>query len=500
MKLNITEKSKNRKSRIDQQRAAASHKGPSFNRASVGYDMSDRITATINGGIGAIKNLVNRLGLRKTINDSISLLKVYRPYDEADHVFNIAFNTLCGGRVLDDLHHLKADEAFLQAMTSGRIPDATTAGDFLRRFSEQDIVNLMDGINRKRVEVWKQQEKNFFETARIDVDGVIVGTTGECKQGMDISYKGIWGYHPLLVSLANTQEPIFIVNRSGNEPSQSSSAPWLTKAARLCREAGFKDVLLRGDTAFSLTHMFDEWTREGYRFVFGYPVKPNFIEELQDSYLFDESEYEALVRTTVKLFQRQRPENVKAKIVEERGFTNKVLKNEDYVEFDHKPKECAETYRIVALRKTITTEQYGKPLFEDYKYFLYITNDRSITGMEVIWESNKRCDQENLNEQLQNGTRSLKAPLDNLLSNWAYMVTTSLAWTLKSWMALSLQQKENFEERKSACDSILRMEFRTFVDHFIKIPAQALTTGRKFIFRILAWKPNMDLFLQMALE
>ena len=88
----------------------------------------------------------------------------------------------------------------------------------------------------------------------------MVATTGQCKEGIDIAYDGTWGYHPLLVSLANTQEPLFTVKRSGNRPSHEGAAPVFDLAIALCREAGFKDILLRGDTDFALTSSFDRWT------------------------------------------------------------------------------------------------------------------------------------------------------------------------------------------------------------------------------------------------
>jgi hypothetical protein len=96
------------------------------------------------------------------------------------------------------------------------IMNPTTAGDFCRRFKQSDIDSLMQAINEARINVWKQQDDSFFDQALIDVDGVIVATTAECKEGMDISYKGSWGYHPLLVSFANTKEVLAIVNRSGS--------------------------------------------------------------------------------------------------------------------------------------------------------------------------------------------------------------------------------------------------------------------------------------------
>ena len=211
--------------------------GPEFAARTLRYEVSDRMHAIPCGGIGAIHQLAQKVGLVTALHTKLPLLKRRRPYSEADHVLNIAYNILCGGAVLDDIEVRRNDRAFLDALGARTIPDPTTAGDFCRRFGAEEIQLLMALVNDVRVGVWQRQSPEFFEqTARIDADGSLVGTTGECKQGMDLSYNGVWGYHPLVVSLANTGEPLFIVNRSGNRPSEERAPEYFAHAITLSRD------------------------------------------------------------------------------------------------------------------------------------------------------------------------------------------------------------------------------------------------------------------------
>jgi len=465
---------------------------PVMSARRVTYKVAARVQAMGYGGIGATHQVAVQSGLVERIDRDLHLLKQHRPYHESDHVLNIAYNSLCGGQTLDDIELRRNDEAFLDAFGAPAIPDPTTAGDFCRRFAAGDVERLMDVINETRLVVWARQGADFFDcTARIDADGSFVGTTGECKEGIGLSFKGGWSYHPLLVSLANTKEPLYILNRSGNRPSHEGAAEVMDRAAKLCLKAGFRDVMFRGDTDFSLTAHFDRWDSLGYRFVFGYDAYKNLKERADN--LVDE-EYCRLVRHAERVFsdkQRARQPRFKEQIVRAKGYKNIKLRSEDIAEFEYNPSRCKKTYRIVVLRKNLTVERGDHALFDDIRYFFYITNDCEMGAEEVVRESNERCDQENLIEQLKNGVRALHAPVNTLVANWAYMVMSSLAWTLKAWMAMwppiDLRWKsKHLRER----DNWLRMEFRTFCTRVMQMPAQIVASGRQLIFRLLGWRPD----------
>jgi Transposase DDE domain group 1 len=462
------------------------------------YELSDRARGLDTGGIGVMHRLALRVGLVEEIDRRVSVLKVHLPYHESDHVLNIAYNALCGGECLEDIEWRRTNEVYLDALGASRIPDPTTAGDFCRRFIELDIEALMTAINEARLRVWWEQPEVFFEEAIVEADGLMAATGGECKQGMDVSYNGTWGYHPLVVSLANTAEPLFLVNRSGNRPSHEGAATRFDQALALVRRAGFRRVTFRGDTDFSQTQHLDGWDREGVRFIFGIDARPNLIEAAE---ALPCGAWERLQRPDkyeVATELRRRPDRVKDVKVIERDFENIRLRSEDVASFRYTPAACRKSYRIVVVRKNLSIEKGGLYLFDDLRYFFYLTNDLESPAEVIVLEANDRCNQENLIAQLRSA-RAMRMPVDTLLSNWAYMVMVSLAWTLKAWFALLLPERgrwrARYQEEKRA---VLRMEFRTFLNAFMRVPAQILRTGRRIVFRLLSWNRWQHVFLRAA--
>jgi hypothetical protein len=474
---------------------------PEFSATNIKYEMAERTKAMADGGIGVIHKLVQEIGLAEAINEKVVLLKLYMPYRESDHVLNIAYNAICGGRVLEDIELRRNDEVFLDALEADRIPDPTTAGDFCRRFdSRYKIGCLMDAIDDSRLKVWAKQSSAFFNQAIIDMDGHLVGTTGQCKEGMDIAYDGTWGYHPLIVSLANTGEVLSIENRPGNRPSHEGAHVHCDRAIGLCRRAGFRSILLRGDTDFSQTAHLDRWNADSVTFHFGYNATPN-LQELADN--LGEKRWKKLKRPPryqVQTQPRSRPSNVKEAVVREREFDVLNLVSEEVAEFKYRPTKCKKTYRMIVVRKNISHEKGEARLFDEIRYFFYITNDRDSTPAEIVFSCNDRCHQENLIEQLTNGVPAMRAAVDNLLSNWAYMVMTALAWNLKAWVALWLPEKGRSARQRRDKQRLLCMEFRTFVNHFIKIPCQIIHSGRCIVYRLLSWKPYLPILQRLAHE
>ena len=84
------------------------------------------------------------------------------------------------------------------------------------------------------------------------------------------------------------------------------------------------------------------------------------------------------------------------------------------------------------------------------------------------------------------------------------MVMTALSWNLKAWVGLSIPvdgswREQHTKERKQ----VVRMEFKRFIEQFVRLPAQILRGGRQLTVRLLGGTESLQVFnrwLRFALE
>jgi hypothetical protein len=473
---------RNRKARIERRlepRNWCEQVQPMLGGGNLHYEMAERTGAVGCGGLGAIHTLAQRVGLVEEIDQHLHLLKVHLPYHESDHVLNLSYNILAGGVRLQDIELRRQDENFLKGLGAQRIPDPTTAGDFTRRFAPADILSLQECINRCRERVWKSQPEGFLQEAFIDVDGLVVGTDAECKAGIGLSYNGIWGYHPLVISLANTRETLYLVNRPGNVTSHDQSVWWIERAIALVKPHAGR-ITLRGDTDFSHTAELDRWDGQGVNFILGLNAHPKAVALAQGLSAQAWSPLKRLPKYEILTEPRTKPPRVKQQIVREKGYQNLVLVGEEVSDMTYQPVKCQGSYRLVILRKNLSVQRGERELFEDIRYFFYLTNRWDLSLAEVVGLANGRCDQENVVAELKHGVNAMRMPVDDLQSNWAYMVMTALAWNLKAWFSLLVPDRERGME-------LLKMEFRTFLQAIMLLPCQIVCAARRIVWRIMTY-------------
>ena len=465
--------------RLDPERRWSEQPTPMMSASNIHFEMAEGRRAVNYGGIGAIHLMGQRLGLAQEIDGRVQLLKRHLPYHESDHVLNLAYNALLDGQRLEDIELRRNDEAFLDGLGAQRIPDPTTSGDFTRRFDQGSILDLMEAINTTRQRVWKKQPRGFLSQAFIDIDGTMAPTLGQCKGGMALSYKGIWGYAPLIISLANTREVLYLVNRPGNVVSHEGCVPWIERAIELVRpHAG--EITLRGDTDFTLSAELDRWDSQGIKFLFGMDAHQKVVQLAEALPERAWKPLERMARYEIATEARAKPLRVKEAIVRFKGYLNKKLLGESVAQFNYQPLKCGRSYRLVVVRKNISIQKGEAVLLEDIKYFFYLTNHTDYRAQEIVALANQRCDQENVIEQLKNGVNAMRMPVDDLLSNWAYMVISALGWNLKSWYGLLMPNRQRGLE-------LVQMEFRRFLHAIVLLPAQIVRSGRRIIYRIMGY-------------
>lgn len=426
------------------------------------------------GGLALASSLAKRLRVPSLLDSALDLLERRRPYHESDHVLTHVFNLLAGGTAIEDIADLQGDEAVCRILGTPRVPDPTTAGDFLRRFEQKHLRAFDEALDDAQRNAWREiHGRKKQSLGVVDLDSHVKHIYGSKKGGADFTYKGGYGFHPLVLSLAGTQEILRIVNRSGNKTSADDAEKQLADVAPLLKER-FRRVIVRGDSAFAKQAVFDECHRQGFHFAMVSARHGNFdeiAEGLPEGAWKPFRDHSKPSRQQAKA-QRRRRRNRRRKKARERKKRDLQLCRQWVAEVPYKPARSEHTYRLVIRRQKINESSQGE-LFTTWRYRFVISNlPRSYSSSTVTDLTYQRCDQENIIEQLQNGIAGMRMPTGHFLANSAYLTCARLAQNLKSWLSQAVLPAES-----------VRWEWKRFRKAFVYVVARVTLSGRRTIVR-----------------
>jgi hypothetical protein len=461
------------------------HSGPVFGNRQVRLKTQRRGQITPYGGLSLAHDLAMRLGIDRDINRSIHLLKLHMPYSESDHILTHVYNLYAGGRCIEDIANLQHSQAVKHLVGACRIPDPTTAGDFLRRFWQPDLHAFQRVIDRGRENAWRKLPRRRKTSGTVDMDSTIKEVYGHCKQGADFSYNGKWSYHPLLLSLAETNEPLRTINRPGNVTSADGAAQALHEVLPMVGRH-FETVTVRGDSAFYQRAILAACEQHGARFAIvmdGYQVLHDKADALDPSAWkpFSAHRAEDVIRVAAERATRRKRQRVRPRRARERGYTTLKTTRQWVAEFAYTlPRQDkatdfglgGRTYRVVVKRQEVDVSEGQDYLFTEYRQRFVITNipRAEMNAAEVVSFAYGRCDQENIIEQFKNGIAAMRMPTGELLANGAFLMAGQLAWCLRSWLSLLALPRQT-----------LRWEWKWFRQAFVYVASKITQTGRRCV-------------------
>ena len=434
------------------------------------------------GGLVLAQQFVRQFRVAQRLDGALRLFKRHAPYHESDHVLALAYTLYADGTCLEDQAVLQGSEAVRRLVGACRIPDPTTAGDFLRRFkTAQDVEGLSGIIDEVQEAVWSKlsrrvrRQRKKREFALVDLDGHIKPLYGVQKEGADFSYNGQWSYQPLVVSLGGSGECLKVVNQPGSARSSDAAAKAVKEVlARVLRHFG--NALVRGDSDFDRCDIFNAAIDEGAYFAIGGRVYPNraalvgAIAEKNWKPFFPRAEREERGEPSRRVYTR----NWRRQKAAERGYRTLRTVKQWLSEIDYQPHGRNSACRMIVRRVLIEETDGQGALFKHFRYRLVLTNlPRSYTPWQILDLTYQRCDQENVIEQFGQGIAGWRMPVAEFRGNSAWLQIARLAWNLGKWIAQLALPRE-----------VVRWEWKRFRRHFVYLAAKVLKSGRRLVVRL----------------
>jgi hypothetical protein len=434
------------------------------------------------GGLVLAQQFVRRFRVAQRLDDGLMLFKRHAPYHESDHVLALAYTLYADGRCLEDQAALQGSEAVRRLVGACRIPDPTTAGDFLRRFrTTHDVEQLSGVIDEVQEAVWSKlgrtvrRRRKKQEFALIDLDGHIKPLYGVQKEGADFSYNRRWSYQPLVVSLGGSGECLKVVNQPGSARPSEAAAKALREVLPGVR-GHFRNALVRGDSDFDRSDIYNTVMDEGAYFAICarlYSKRAALAEAIA------EKDWKPFVPRAEREersgpSRRGRTPNYRRQKAAERRYRTMRTVKQWVSEIAYQPHGLETPCRMIVRRVLIEETDGQGALFSHFRYRLVLSNlPRSYPAAQIVDLTYQRCDQENVIEQFGQGIAGWRMPVAEFMGNSAWLEIARLAWNLGKWIAQIALPSE-----------VVRWEWKRFRRHFVYIAAKVIKSGRRLVVRL----------------
>lgn len=391
------------------------------------------------GGLALVQKLAREVNFSQHIAEHVKVLKVHQGYGESDHLFHLLSAFFAGASCVEDVAQLQSDATYRQLAGVARVSAPSTMGDFLRRFSRSDLNALKTAIWGMRRDAWKKLKAKTRRWASLDLDSKICSVYGEQKEGADYGYEGTYGYHPEMLSLAETGEWLDVINRSCNRVSGDMAVYLLRRNLPGVQER-FHNVCVRGDTKFGRGDLLLECERHGANVCVGWMATPKLVKlaEALPPEVWKPLERRATAASEGSRTRSKKP-NRRRMRARRRGYLDKKLKHEWVAEFSYHPtykkRPMTKAYRIVVLRKQVEVAK-KTGLFDLFTYRFILTDLPEPNLSKLVHYAHGRSNQENLIEQAKNGLSAFRMPTGQFLANEVWMTVAMLAHNFKSYLCL----------------------------------------------------------------
>jgi hypothetical protein len=360
---------------------------------------------TAHGGLILVEELIHRLRVKEIIEETVSVKKRQRGYQESDHILALVYNLIGGGSCLDDLNLLREDAETKAVIQQEAIPHATTAGDFLRAFTLGHIKQLEKASRRIQEQVHSQED---LSELTLDIDSALFEQYSSKKQGSCTGYNGETGYHPQFGFRADTGEWVYGRLQRGGAYTSADAEQLLAECLKRVPKS-VKRVKTRSDSG---------WYKEGYLAA---------CEGCTTHVVI----YTITADQTKPLLEKI------AGIKEWIPMSTEAEESREVAEFWYRGVTWKKGRRFIVKREPrFQGKEKQLHLFpeEGYRYYVLVTNSEEADIIELMEFHMGRGNAENYIKELLYGFDLEQLPSERFHANWVYLLIGQLAYNLVVWL------------------------------------------------------------------